>query len=657
MKNKRLQNKGITLIALVITVIILLILAGVAIATLTGPNGIITNAQEAKTKTEEANKKEQEKLEQMEEYILQYVDPWNGEIANSFAGGDGSQTNPYQITNAEELAYFAKTVNEGTTYEGQFVEIKESINLGNQKFTPIGLGPILDGQSNWTESKQVNAFAGTLDGKNNVIANLHIDEQENFGVGLIGSLESTGIIKNLTISNGQITGGDGTGGIVGMSKGTVENCINKATIISQDKQSRYETGERAGGIVGYALKGEIKNCLNTGNVTAKDTTSQTSRGKYAGGIVGLVKSLSEEDIVTVDNCINEGEITCEYMQVGGIVGSHETGCIIQNCENRGKIVAKYNEILAESGRITGSYAGGILSWIMTDNVTISNCTNSGEVIAEDNYAGGIVGSQGGGTINNCSNSGKITVEDTSSGGIVGRQGVGTVSNCTNSGEVISKNTRAGGISGYQSSGTIENCNNSGKVTAEYLQSGGIAGYQATGTINNCTNSGEIIANSQQSGGIVGNQGYGTISNCSNSGTITSKAMEGRGISGGIIGWQDYGEATNVYNTGEIITENNTSGIDTIGGIIGGQNRGTLTNAYNKGTLAGGEAKGGIIGQKKLAGTVQKTYYYTDEEIQGIGSESDDTTAITPAEDQPGKVEKTTENIDTFEKFIEWIATQ
>ena len=58
-------NNGITLIALVITIIVLLILAGVTIATLTGDNGILTKAQQAKTKTEEAEKEENEKLNQL----------------------------------------------------------------------------------------------------------------------------------------------------------------------------------------------------------------------------------------------------------------------------------------------------------------------------------------------------------------------------------------------------------------------------------------------------------------------------------------------------------------------------------------------------------------------------------------------------------------
>ena len=52
------KNKGITLIALVITVIILLILAGITVGAITGDNGIIDNAGQAKEKTEIANEKE-----------------------------------------------------------------------------------------------------------------------------------------------------------------------------------------------------------------------------------------------------------------------------------------------------------------------------------------------------------------------------------------------------------------------------------------------------------------------------------------------------------------------------------------------------------------------------------------------------------------------
>ena len=68
-KDELKNKKGITLIALVITIIVLLILAGVTIATLTGPNGIITRANEAKEATEQAKQDELARLQSIEDYI------------------------------------------------------------------------------------------------------------------------------------------------------------------------------------------------------------------------------------------------------------------------------------------------------------------------------------------------------------------------------------------------------------------------------------------------------------------------------------------------------------------------------------------------------------------------------------------------------------
>lgn len=56
---KSKKNGGITLIALVVTIIVLIILAGVSISMLTGQNGILTRAAEAKEKTEKAQRDEQ----------------------------------------------------------------------------------------------------------------------------------------------------------------------------------------------------------------------------------------------------------------------------------------------------------------------------------------------------------------------------------------------------------------------------------------------------------------------------------------------------------------------------------------------------------------------------------------------------------------------
>ena len=73
-RNKRIlkrKEKGITLIALVITIIVLLILAGVSIAMLTGENGILTQAKRAKEETERAQEEEENILNSYEDYLSQ----------------------------------------------------------------------------------------------------------------------------------------------------------------------------------------------------------------------------------------------------------------------------------------------------------------------------------------------------------------------------------------------------------------------------------------------------------------------------------------------------------------------------------------------------------------------------------------------------------
>ena len=89
-KNKIKQKNGITLIALVITIIVLLILAGVSIAMLTGQNGILTQAQNAKTTTEDKSAEEKIKLAVMatraqSEGVLD-ADKLVAEITNNYGG-------------------------------------------------------------------------------------------------------------------------------------------------------------------------------------------------------------------------------------------------------------------------------------------------------------------------------------------------------------------------------------------------------------------------------------------------------------------------------------------------------------------------------------------------------------------------------------------
>ena len=91
-KMKTKSNKGITLIALVITIIVLLILAGVTIAVLSGDNGILKRATEAKEQTNQKNDEETEKLAGYESTIDQYANGETGGSGNGGQGGSGGGT-------------------------------------------------------------------------------------------------------------------------------------------------------------------------------------------------------------------------------------------------------------------------------------------------------------------------------------------------------------------------------------------------------------------------------------------------------------------------------------------------------------------------------------------------------------------------------------
>ena len=113
MKEKRLKGreKGITLIALVITIIVLLILAGVTIASLTGDNGILSRAQDAKDKTESAGAEENETLGSYENLIDKYAGN------NENAGGDGDGGDPEEPLDVDlttkESIWFGDSVMRG----------------------------------------------------------------------------------------------------------------------------------------------------------------------------------------------------------------------------------------------------------------------------------------------------------------------------------------------------------------------------------------------------------------------------------------------------------------------------------------------------------------------------------------------------------------
>ncbi len=128
-KNK---DKGITLIALVVTIIVLLILAGISISMLTGQNGILTRAADAKIKTDEAEKKENEKMQRYEQTIDERDLP---ETAEGQAKGTQIKSPAEYSNNVKAIAdgngnYFP--LPEGAEYreEGVVNKVNEGDNVG-----------------------------------------------------------------------------------------------------------------------------------------------------------------------------------------------------------------------------------------------------------------------------------------------------------------------------------------------------------------------------------------------------------------------------------------------------------------------------------------------------------------------------------------------
>ena len=119
------KREGITLIALVITIVVLLILAGVSIAMLTGDNGILTQSQNAKKETEEAERNEKLDLLKQEDLINETLNGVEVEQVTDEKPGEleKEDENTLVINSIEDLIFFAYDVTNGNNYSGKTVKL------------------------------------------------------------------------------------------------------------------------------------------------------------------------------------------------------------------------------------------------------------------------------------------------------------------------------------------------------------------------------------------------------------------------------------------------------------------------------------------------------------------------------------------------------
>lgn len=254
---------------------------------------------------------------------------WDGTVADGFAGGTGTQADPYLISNGEELAYLSAQVASGNAFAGKYVILTANLDMGNMAFTPIG--------------SDARRFAGSFDGAYHTIDNLLVSQTTDYA-GLFGCLDTGAAVRRLTV-RGSISGRGYVGAIAGQAdSATIEACANYATVTG--------TSRNVGGIVGRlngksAARSTVLRCANFGTIS-------NGTNNFSAGIVGTAY------YTTLSECYNVGSATGN--RVGGILGQTDSNTTVTSCYNAGAIT------LAAAGNY--NYAGSLIGY---NGGSVSNC--------------------------------------------------------------------------------------------------------------------------------------------------------------------------------------------------------------------------------------------------------------------------------------------
>ena len=259
------------------------------------------------------------------------TDVWDGTIASGFAGGTGTENDPWRIENAEQLAYLAQQVNNGTDYERQHFLLVSDLDLNGKEWTPIGTG----GKSFW----------GGFDGGGHTITGMTITGDRDY-VGLFGECRNfttaSSYIKSVTVKGANISGKSFVGAIAGVGA-NISDCYSIENTICARRQ--------VGGVCG-SLIGNISGCYNSSSVSGIFT---------AGGIMGTASYEGNVGNGVVQYCYNIGAVTVSQQDsyVGGITGASANKYEISNCLNCGKITGKGKNV----GGIAGSTDSNYMNFI------------------------------------------------------------------------------------------------------------------------------------------------------------------------------------------------------------------------------------------------------------------------------------------------------
>ncbi|QOJ27553.1 MAG: T9SS type A sorting domain-containing protein [Ignavibacteriales bacterium] len=268
--------------------------------------------------------------------------------AQSFAGGDGTSGNPYQVATA---AHLNNVRDYRTSHFIQTADIDLSHETGNSG------GAYWNGGLGWNPigATEATSFLGSYNGQGYSITGLTINRPGQHYIGLfayVGDDIVTPVISNVKLVSVSITSNWVCGALAGkITKATISKCSSTGSV----------TGvEYMGGLIGWAPS-------NSTISESYSTCTVTTTGLYTGGFIGFSGSNN-----TITNCYATGSVTSTSGQTGGFAGRIVSTNLV-NCYSTGAV----------SG---SSLVGGLIGSMMTASAT--NCFWDTETSGQASSAGG-----------------------------------------------------------------------------------------------------------------------------------------------------------------------------------------------------------------------------------------------------------------------------
>ena len=233
----------------------------------------------------------------------------------------------YEVYNAEGLKNIAKLVNE----EGKTdinITLTDNIDLTGIDWTPIG-------------KDDNKAYTGTFDGNGKTITGLTVTGSNKYA-GLFGDIDENGTVKNVVMEGLQITSNHRsgyTGGVVGNSWGTIENCSVSGSVSGTLYVGGVVGDQWGGSITGCSSSATVKGTVGVGGVAGHTTMGAAMTASYAtgnvtleiaptenisgGGVVGFNGGSSILACYAIGNVTSTGSSTGSVC-IGGLLGNNYT---------------------------------------------------------------------------------------------------------------------------------------------------------------------------------------------------------------------------------------------------------------------------------------------------------------------------------------------